>query len=179
MTVRDVHKNERALTAYTYHTPARSQRTGEEGDYDAELGKSPMAVWLMKAFDYTDAVSKEELAGMVVQVPIQHNAIVDRCMVRIDEDFDGTGSDDVNIGDSNDTDGWGDGFDFGTPETLLFDSNAAYNTGDAVYGTSGPQYYIEGDVIHVIVATADDMTQGQGILMLRVVTYAEDTGAEW
>ena len=184
MTVRDVSKSNAPGTKYVMFEIQREQRVGlNSGDtYDADLGFSPITRWLAKAFEYDDAISVAG-TGMVVRVPVPRGALVLNVAFLLDEAFDQAGSDAVDAGDGNDADGWADGISLQTSvangRVCLWDVSAAYNTGDAVKGTSGPQMYPDGDTIDVIVGTADDGTAGKAILLMRVISYHEDIEAEW
>jgi len=168
-----------------FHTP-HSARGGENsaGVTDADNGQSPISRWLSYALSYDEAVSVPTV-GMVFDCPIPPNTLVDEARVRVDTPYVGTGTNDVDIGDSDQSDGWIDGADFSaalaaTGRPYFYnDVNATYMAyTDIVKGTSGPQFYHEGGTVRVIIASADDLTAGEAILFLRTMSYCEPINAE-
>lgn len=174
-------------TAYlTFATP-HSQRagSGSAGTIDKDIGISPITRWFAFVLNNDEAVSipSSPAVGMVFDCALPPGTLIMDAMVRLDEAFDGTGNNDVDIGDVNDGDGWADGLDFTTAVTTdavwFRDVSAGYMAySDIVKGTSGPQYYPDGGTIRVLVGTADDMTVGKAILFLKTISYNELQGAE-
>jgi len=168
-----------------FHTP-HSARGGDNslGVIDKDTGQSPIARWLTYALSYDEAVSVQTV-GMVFDCEIPPGTLVEAARVRVDTPYVGTGTDDVNVGDSDDEDGWLDGADLsaalaatGRPYWLN-DVSAGYMAyTDIVQGTSGPQFYHEGGTVRVIIASADDMTAGEAILQLLTNSYCEPINAE-
>jgi hypothetical protein len=177
-------------TLYMQFRTPHSARLGSEnsaGVTDADTGQSPIARWLSYALNYSDAVSVPTV-GMVFDCPIPAGSLVELARVRMDVPFTGTvgtGLDDVNIGDSNDEDGWADGLDFtaalataGVP-VYYQDVSAAYMAYvDITQGSAGPQFYFNGGTVRVIVASTDDLLTGNAVLQLLTNSYCEPLGAE-
>lgn len=175
-------------TTYLQFQPLKSIRSGlgSGEDVDANTGQSPITRWLAYALSWDDAVSNTAdptLTEFHLQVP--RGSIVLDCLVRLDEEFDGTDTNDVDIGDSDDPNGYADGLDLTTSAAtvpIVFrDASAAYieRTTDAVKGTSGPQYYPSGGRVIVGIATnTTDMTQGEAIVFLKTISYCEPALAE-
>ena len=174
-------------TLYMQFRTPHSARGGlnSDGVKDADTGQSPITRWLSYALSYDDAVSIT--AGWVFDCPIPPGSLVDEARVRVDTPFVGTGTDDVNVGDSDQADGWIDGADFSAALATALtpywynDVNATYMAyTDIVKGTSGPQYYHAGGKVRVLIpaAGADDLTAGEAILFLRTISYCEPLGAE-
>ena len=175
-TVPYVRSSDAPDTAYMTFKVVHSSRDGHDANstVDNDTGESPIARWLAWAFDYSDAVS----SGTIIRCGVPAGTIAEMCLARIDTAFVGTGCDTVDIGDDNDWDGWGVNIDF-TATGVKFNHDAPYNTGTAVAGSAGPQYYSAVDTIDIRVATADDMSAGQGVLFLKVISYNEAASAEW
>lgn len=168
-----------------FHTP-HSARQGLNSDAvtDPDNGQSPIARWLAYALSHDEAVSIQTV-GMVFDCAIPPNTLVESARVRIDTAFVGTGTNDVNVGDSDDEDGWIDGADFSAALAAVGrpywynDVSAGYMAyTDIVQGTSGPQFYHEGGTVRVIIASADDLTAGEAVLMLLTNSYCEPIDAE-
>jgi hypothetical protein len=167
-----------------FHTP-HSARAGLNSDsiIDADTGKSPISRWLAFVLSFDEAVSVPTV-GMVYDCQLPPNTLVLSAMVRKDTAFVGTGTDDVDVGDTDDPNGWLDGIDLSAALTTagvpvwLRDVDAGYMAySDIVKGTSGPQYYPAG-VIRVIAGSADDFTAGEAILFLETISYNEAINAE-
>ena len=180
--------NAASNTAYFMFQNLKSVRSGlgSGAEVDANTGKSPITRWIACALSWDDAVSNADdntLLEFHIRVP--EGSIILDCMLRLDEEFDGTDTNDVDIGDSDDADGYADGLDLTTSAAtvaiLMRDASAAYieRTTDAVKGTSGPQYYPAGGRIIVGIATnTTAMTQGEAVLFLRTISYCEPALAE-
>ena len=169
--------NDDPNTQYMTFRVIHSDRGGSDdaaATVDRDTGKSPITRWYAWYFDYDDAV----LVGSdyIIKCQVPPNTIAMKAMVRIDTVFDGIGSDDVDIGDTN-VDGWMDGESFQSAG-LIFDHDAAYNTGTANAGVAGPQLYSDGDTIDIDIGTAAS-TQGRGVLFLESISYNEELNAEW
>ncbi len=169
-------------TQYFQFKPVREAKGGlnSESLVDADTGESPISRWLAFEFDYDDFVSNPDAVGNVVRCQVPLNSIVMEALVRVDEVFVGTGHDDIDIGDGNDTAGWADAFDF-SATGIYRDANAAYNdpTSDPSDGTAGYQFYDSGDTIDILFKNATAPTAGKAILFLRTISYHEDLEAEW
>ena len=172
-------------TTYVQFRSVKSARGGEgpDGIVDWNTGKSPIARYLTYVIKYDEAVS-EPGVGMVVRCNIPRGTLVRDALVRLDTAFSGTGCSAVDIGDSNDSDGYAVDLDFTTSTASgpvwFRDANAAYvnRASDISQGTSGAQFYKDGGVVTVVLATADDMTAGLALLFLETISYHEDQGAE-
>ncbi len=172
-----------------FRTPhsVRAASENSAGVQDADTGQSPVARWLSYALNYDDAVSVPTV-GMVFDCTIPAGSLVERARVRLDIPFTGTvgtGLDDVNIGDSDDEDGWADGLDFGaalaTAGTPIFyeDVSAGYMAyADITKGSAGAQLYFFGGTVRVIISSTDDLLTGKAVLQLLTNSYCEPLGAE-
>lgn len=174
-------------TTYLQFRPVRSSKDSiYVGDVsnDADLGASPVSRWLAYAFDHADLVSNAAGTAWVAQFQIPHGSFVIDHYLRLDEEFDGTGANAVDIGDSNDTDGWAVNLDLtaapGTTPTWHRDADAAYvnKASNVSAGVSGGQYYQYGGVIEAIIATTVP-TKGKAIAFFEIISYHEDQDAEW
>lgn len=144
-----------------------------------DTGFSPISRWLAWAVDYDDFVSNPDAVGYIARCQIPRGTIADKCYARVDTLFAAAGgAADIDIGDETDPNGWGDAFNW-TAAALFFDTSAAYNTGDASAGVSGPQLYAAGDTIDIIWQNATAPTAGYVILFLRCISYHEIANAEW
>lgn len=172
-------------TTYMTFRVIHSDRGGSDdaaGTVDADSGKSPVARWLTWALDHDDFVSNPTGAtGHMAKCQVPRGTIALKLLARLDEVFDDEAeADDIDIGDGNDTDGWADSLNWITDGVgLYYDADAAYNTGDASAGVSGPQYYSGADTIDVLWKNATAPTQGKVVIFLQVISYHENVGAEW
>jgi hypothetical protein len=155
-----------------------------EAEYTELTGRSPTSRWLAKAFDYSDLVSTDAGTAALVKVNVPEGSIVTDCMVRLDEVFDGTGANAIDVGDSNVADGWAVNLDLTTSvasvPVIFRDANAVYTNkaSDCSAGSTGAQLYMTGGVITIGNWTTPP-TQGQGIIFLHIISYHEAQGAEW
>lgn len=163
-----------ADTQYFSFKIVRDQRSGlGTGAVVAEdVGYSPITRWLAYAVNYDDAVSG---AAITARAGIPAGTIVlEGGLVRVDQAW---GALTLNIGDGTDADGWGVGVDISTAGVLLWDRDAAYNTGDPVAGTSGPQYYQNGG--ELILTFSANPAAGRAVVFLKTLSYNEPLGGEW
>jgi len=177
MTVRDVYKSNAPPTAYSEFEIQREQRHGlnSSATYDPNSGYSPVSRWLAKAFTFDDFVSHPTgETGHCAQLQVPRGTIMLRCVARVDTAFVGTGNNDIDVGDNDDTDGWGDGLDFSSTG-VKYDPNSVYNPA----GTTGFAYYASGDTIDVLMKNATAPTAGQAIVFMEVISYHEDLNEEW
>lgn len=173
-------------TYYATFKQVRAQRATADGDAvsDVDTGKSPISRWLTYALQYSDKVSNAAGSAWVLKCLIPRGSIVLDAIVRLDEAFDGTGADSVEIGDSDQASGYAAALDFTTAVTtdavIFRDADAVYvnKASDASDGSTGPQYYPDGGVVEVEIATTVP-TQGKALLFLHTISYNEDQAAEW
>jgi hypothetical protein len=162
-------------------------RSSLDGDAttDRDTGKSPVTRWLSYAFDHADVVSNAGGTAWVVNCLVPRGSIIYDALIRLDEAFDGTDADSVEVGDSNQASGWAAAIDLtqdpGTTPILIRDADAVYTdrTSDASAGATGPQYYKDGGAVIVTLCTGDPPTQGKAILLLRTISYNEPPESEW
>jgi hypothetical protein len=168
-----------------FHTP-HSARGGENslGVIDKDTGQSPIARWLTYALSFDEAVSVPTV-GMVYDCEIPPGTLIESARIRVDTAFVGTGTNDVDVGDPSQTDGWIDGVDLSAALTTagipvwFRDVSTDYMVySDIVLGTSGPQLYYNGGTIRVLIATADDLTAGEAVLQFLTNSYCEPINAE-
>jgi len=173
-------------TAYMQFAKVRSQRHTLDGDAatDADTGASPVTRWLTYAFDYEDRVSNSGGTEWIVNCLVPRGALVFDAMLRLDEEFDGTGANSVEIGDANQASGYAAAIDLtavpGNTPLWYRDADAVYvnKASDIAAGATGPQYYQEGGVVIVQLATTLP-TQGRAILFLATISYNEPQDSEW
>lgn len=175
-------KRDNPDTQYFQFKPVREAKGGlnSASAVDADTGESPISRWLAFEFDHEDFISNPDQVGNIVRCQLPINSIVMECVVRVDEIFAGTGHDDIDIGDGNDTDGWADGLDF-SATGVYRDADAAYNdpTSDPTDGSAGYQFYDSGDTVDVLFKNATAPTAGEAILFLKIISYHEELSAEW
>jgi len=146
---------------------------------DNDTGKSPVSRWLAFAFDYNDLVSRPGPSGYEVKCQLPRGTLALRCAVRVDTAWTGVGASQVDVGDSNDADGWAQDLNFNTVGLKNGGTLAVYNWG---HGTStGPwgQLYMAGAIVTVIFPWAIAQTTGEAILFLEVISYHEEYSREW
>jgi len=141
---------------------------------DADTGKSPVSRWLTGAFAYDDFTSNPDSVGHEVRFLLPPNTFVLRVAARVDTAFVGTGNNDIDIGDDDDPDGWGDALDFSSTGGK-YDPNSEFNPA----GTTGFKYYSDLDSIDVQFKNATAPTAGEALLHVEVISYHEDLGAEF
>ncbi len=174
---RDVFQSANKATTYGEFEVQREQRHGKNSDstYDANSGYSPLTRWFAQAFTYEDFTSNPEgRTGQEAQIQVPRGSIILRCFVRVDTLFTGSGNSDIDVGDSDDADGWLDGVDFSSTG-LKMDCDADYNW--HLNGTG--RYYSNGKMIKVLMKNATAPTTGEAILFLEIVSYHEDLSKEW
>jgi hypothetical protein len=145
-------------------------------------GKSPISRWLAWAVDYDDFVSNPDAIGYVARCQIPRGTIAMEFFARIDTAFaHATPGADIDIGDGNDPDGWGDSDDWTSANTIVRDANAAYNNqaSDPSAGVAGWQYYRTGDTLDIKWNNATAPTAGKAVVFLKCVSYNEAPNAEW
>ena len=156
-------------TAYIGSVPVREEKSGfGVGDYDMMVAGVPVAQTMALAFDY-DSFD----GGTDITFYLPANTIVTRALLRVDEAFDAGLT--ITFGDSSDADGWL--ATVSAASTGLYGGNGVYNSGAASPGLSGPQMYSGTDVLTLTASAAP--TQGKAILLLSVLGYNEELGAEW
>jgi hypothetical protein len=173
-------------TYYATFKQVRAQRATADGDAvsDVDTGRSPISRWLTYAFQYSDKVSNAAGSAWVVKCLVPRGSIVLDALVRLDEAFNGTGADSVEIGDSDQASGYAAAIDLTTSvangPVIFRDANAVYvnKASDASAGSTGPQYYEDGGVVEIELATTLP-TQGKALLFLHTISYNEDQAAEW
>ncbi len=168
-------------TQYFQFKIIREQKGGEvDGVYDHDIGYSPISRWLAFVLDYEDFISNPNATGHMIQCQIPVGTIIKDCIVRVDKIFSSTGSDDIDIGDTDQTDGWADGLDF-TSTGLKHDTNAAYTDKDADPNpdVAGMQLYMDGDTVDVLFKNGTPPVAGRAILFLETISYHEKYEAEW
>lgn len=154
-----------------------------DGVDDADTGKSPISRWLAYAIDYSDFVSSATGTPVEATCLIPRGTLIIDCYVRVDTAFAGGTSTAVDVGDSNDADGWAVNLDLTTATTTTSiwerDPDAAYTNkaSDVAQGTSGAQFYRDGGVVRVTMASFP--TAGEMILFLETISYHEDQSKEW
>ncbi len=142
----------------------REQKLSEsEGGPDQYIGRSPMSRWLAVAFDYT-SFEDEDGNYVAVQHQLPQHAIALRAVLRVDEAFVGVAT--VDVGDDNDADGWF------AAQSLA--ATGAFVAGGA-YATAGLSY----DGAQLIVDVGSIPTAGQAIVLVEVISYHENLGAEF
>ena len=188
MAVRHVRGKRAPDTAYTTFKTVHSQRSAtRDGDpnTDVDLGSSPITRWLSYAFTFEDGASNTD-GRYTYSFLVPRGSIIMDAMVRLDEEWDGTGSD-VNIGDSSQASGYADALDLTSAITttpiLKRDASAVYvdkDAADIVAGTTSFQIYINGGtVLAVAQGSPINMTQGKAILFLKTLSYHEPLDSEW
>lgn len=173
-------------TAYFQFEEVRQARSTLWGDQttDVNTGASPVTRWLAYAMDYADRVSNTAGTAWVIQCLVPEGSFVYDCVVRLDQAFDGTGANSVEIGDSNQASGWAAAQDLtqdpGTTPIWIRDNDAVYTNraSDISQGATGGQYYQNGGVVEVVLATTLP-TQGRAVLFLRTISYNEPQNSEW
>ena len=160
---------------------ARAQIDGDQSDSPL-TGASPISRWLAWAVDYDDFVSNPNAVGYIARCQIPRGTIALECLARVDTGFTDAGvAADIDIGDENDTDGWGDSDDWSSANTIHADKSAAYNNpaSDPAAGTAGYQYYRTGDTLDILWKNATAPTAGYAVVFLKTISYNEASGAEW
>jgi hypothetical protein len=190
MAAEDVRKERNPWTSYITVKRMHSQRATADGDTvtDATIGQGPFTYYIAKAFDYDDIVSNAAGSAFVVNIPVPRGSLIKDCMLRVDAAFTLESLADLDIGDSNQADGWADGLDLSAAVTTnpLWhrDASAVYvnKASDISAGATGAQYYTEGGVI---VCTVNDAftttppTTGRAIIFLETLSYNEPLNSEW
>lgn len=171
-----VRKKDAPDTMYHSFKPVHGQRAGlgSGAEVDADTGESPIARWIAFAFDYSDFASNPDAVGNIVRGIVPRGTMALRCLVRVDTLFEGTGNDDIDIGDGDDGAGWADGLDF-TSTGIKADPDSAYNW--HLNGTL--RLYEHGDTLDVLFKNATAPTAGEAIVFLEVISYHENLSAEW
>lgn len=160
---------------FTFKPVKHSNRDGLYGDdpVDADTGMSPLSRWLTWSFAHSDFESNPETVGYMVRAMTPPNTLALRLVARVDTGFVGTGNDDIDVGDANDPDGWGDGLDFSTTGGKS-DPDAVYNPA----GTTGIVFYETPDTIDVLFKNATAPTAGAAKIFLEVISYHESLNEE-
>jgi len=154
-----------------------------DGVDDKDNGKSPVSRWLTYAIDYSDFVSSATGTPVEATCIIPRGTLILECLVRLDTAFAGGTSNAVDVGDANDADGWAVNLDLTTATTTtpiwFRDADAAYNNKatDITQGTAGAQFYENGGVVRVTMASFP--TAGEMLLFLHTISYHEDQSKEW
>jgi hypothetical protein len=134
----------------------RSSRSALDGDAttDVDTGASPVTRWLTYAFDYADRVSNAGGTAWVINCLVPRGSLVFDAMVRLDQP--------------------------GTTPIWIRDADAVYvnKTSDISAGATGPQYYVDGGVVVIVLATTLP-TQGRAVLFLATISYNEPQNSEW
>lgn len=142
---------------------------------DADTGTSPISRWLAYVFDYADFTSNNQGAtGHEVDCLLPAQSIVLRVVARVDVAFVGTGNNDIDVGDDDAADGWGDGLDFSSTGAK-YDPNAAFNSA----GATGFKHYATVDSIDVHFKNATAPTAGKALLFVEVISYHEAYEADY
>jgi hypothetical protein len=176
-------------TQYFQFKPVNDARAGLNSTSTVanDNGMSPITRWLSFAFDFDDLTSTAA-TGEFIRLDIPRGTLVMDCYVRLDAAFVGGTHNDVNIGDTNDADGYADGLDWSamtdaTIPQFFHDASAAYvaDTADIVQGTSGAQYFQWGGYVEIWPNTniATAATAGRAIVFLKTISYNENLAAEW
>lgn len=173
-------------TKYMTFQQVYSKRSTYMGDAvtDVDTGASPVTRWLTYALSYADFASNSGGTADVLNCLVPRGSMVFDSFLRLDTAFAGNGAADVDIGDSNQANGYQDGLDLSTdPSTtpLWFrDANALYidKTSDITAGSAGAQYYVDGGAVVVKISTAPP-TAGYAILFLATISYCEPQNSEW
>jgi hypothetical protein len=163
-----------------------SKRAVLDGDATTEVdsGASPITRWLAYAFDYADRVSNSGETAWIINCLVPRGSLIMDAMVRLDQAFDGTAANSVEIGDANQASGYAAAIDLtqdpGTTPIWIRDANAVYvdTTNDISAGSTGAQYYKEGGVVIVVLSTTVP-TQGRALLFLETPSYNEPQNSEW
>lgn len=173
-------------TEYVSFKQVHSARdTARDGVTDSDTGRSPIGRYLAYAFDYADVVSATDGSAWVVNCIVPRGSLIRDALLRLDEEFDGTNADSVEIGDSNQASGYAAAIDLtavpGDTPLWYRDADALYvnRASDVAAGATGAQYYQHGGVVVVLLATGDAPTTGRAILFLETISYCEDQDAEW
>jgi hypothetical protein len=186
-----VRQNRAPDTSYMTFRQIHSRRSvAQHGDLvtDSDIGESPVTRWIAYAIDYDDITSNAAADAHVINLTVPRGTVVRDAMVRVDLAWTSESADDVDIGDSNDPDGYADGLNLstsvGTTPVWHRDASAAYinKASDISAGVSGAQYYVSGGAVVVTFKTAfvsSPPTAGRAIVFLEVISYNEPQSSEW